>query len=412
MSRAEMITQLASIVKDFRKDEICINLDSTHIDRWLCQFPIKSQEAILSETIYVFSRWYFTRQYIEEEFLDSLINFLCQKYKCNSVYELCYATNFLRIQKVGQSQKQLIQMLKNRLHKQYGVILDTKISKEKSHFVYIDDGLYTSSRARKDLTSIIDQLPPGSTLDAFYLIAGSNGLIYTRDTLSPIAKCHNITVSLYRLHCLQNIKTIEKTVRGDNATDIYAESYTASQICLWPDEELQSISDISNYENFLNSCCPNPPKYLYRKKPWKDDIGIFSSIQRRKIIEREFLLKGIEIVSLLSNPKGKYPLGYNLWPSFGFGSFCATDLNISNTCPLVLWWGNIEKQGNILDNWYPLLPRRINNLNDDVEVLDRPEDISAHRLSPPYNLCPDCGMTFGLETDGGNGFCVNCAWKH
>lgn len=38
-------------------------------------------------------------------------------------------------------------------------------------------------------------------------------------------------------------------------------------------------------------------------------------------------------------------MGYNLTPSFGFGSFCATDLNISNTCPIVLWWGNvIEKE--------------------------------------------------------------------
>ena len=29
-----------------------------------------------------------------------------------------------------------------------------------------------------------------------------------------------------------------------------------------------------------------------------------------------------------------------------------------------------------------------------------------------YNMCPDCGNFFGLEDDGGNGFCVNCAWKH
>lgn len=29
-----------------------------------------------------------------------------------------------------------------------------------------------------------------------------------------------------------------------------------------------------------------------------------------------------------------------------------------------------------------------------------------------YNMCPDCRDKFGLEDDGGNGFCVNCTWKH
>lgn len=337
MPRSEMITQLASIIKDFRKDEICIDLDSTHVYRWLCQFPIESQGTILSETLYVFSNWYFTQQYIEKEFLDSLVNFLCEKYKYNSIYELCCNTIFLHMQKVGQSQNQLIQMLRSRLYKQYGVLLNTKISEDKLHFVYIDDGLYTSSRTRKDLTLIINQLSPGSTLDTFYLVAGSNGLIFTMDILSPIAKRHNIAVSFYRLHCLQNIKTIEKMMECENTANDYSESYAASQICLWPDEELKNVSSISDYESYLSSCCPNPPKYLYRKKPWKNDLGIFSSVQGRKIVEREFLLKGIEIVSSLLHPKGKYPLGYNLWPSFGFGSFCATDLNISNTCPLVLW---------------------------------------------------------------------------
>lgn len=410
MSQTEMIAQLALIIKDFRKGEMCIELDSTHVDRWLCQFPIESREAILSETIHVLSNWYFTRQYIEEEFLDSLISFLCRKYNYSSVHELCCTTTFVQAQEIGQSQKQLIQMLRSRLDNQYGVQLNTKISKETCHFVYIDDGLYTGSRARKDLSKLICQLSPGSTLDAFYLVAGSSGFAYTKDQLSLIAENHNVALSLYRLRHLQNIKNVEKKVKHENSTDVYEESYGASQTCLWPDEELQSISRIFDYEISLK--CPNSPKYLYRKKPWKNDIGVFSSIQGRKVVEREFLLKGIEVVSMLSNPKGKYPLGYNLWPSFGFGSFCATDLNISNTCPLVLWWGNVEKQGNVLDNWYPLLPRRINNLNDDVEVMDRPVDRPAHRLSPPYNLCPDCGMYFGLETDGGNGFCIDCAWKH
>ena len=43
---------------------------------------------------------------------------------------------------------------------------------------------------------------------------------------------------------------------------------------------------------------------------------------------------------------------------------------------------------------------------EEMEYTDRPE--------PPGELgyCPDCGAPLNVENDGGNGFCVNCAWNH
>lgn len=129
-------------------------------------------------------------------------------------------------------------------------------------------------------------------------------------------------------------------------------------------------------------------------------------------MEREFLLKGIEIIKSCDSTKGMYPLGYNLWPSFGFGSFTANDMNISNTCPLILWWGNNLKLGNALDAWYPLLPRRVNH-QESFDCDEEAEEYEAsYRKSDQYNMCPDCGKYFGIEDDGGNGFCTDCAWKH
>ena len=29
-----------------------------------------------------------------------------------------------------------------------------------------------------------------------------------------------------------------------------------------------------------------------------------------------------------------------------------------------------------------------------------------------YDTCPDCGCRIGIENDGGNGFCINCAPNH
>jgi hypothetical protein len=87
-------------------------------------------------------------------------------------------------------------------------------------------------------------------------------------------------------------------------------------------------------------------------------------------------------------------------------------MNISNTCPLVLWWGNNTTQGDVLDNWYPLLPRRVNSREDSKNHWDDMVFWGARNTMDQYNLCPDCGWHFRLEEDGGNGFCVECAWKH
>lgn len=107
-------------------------------------------------------------------------------------------------------------------------------------------------------------------------------------------------------------------------------------------------------------------------------------------------------------------MGYNLIQSFGFGSFCATDFNISNTCPLVLWWGNVTKQGNELDCWYPLLPRRISDKDINPFDIDGVEEEMEKDDGYDYifDICPDCGCGISLSNDGGNGFCSDCAWNY
>ena len=134
---------------------------------------------------------------------------------------------------------------------------------------------------------------------------------------------------------------------------------------------------------------------------------------KEDIVEEEFLKKGIAITKNIQDHKGLYPLGYNLTPSFGFGSFCATDLNISNTCPIVLWWGNVIEKGNELDCWYPLLPRRISNADINPFNADwEPEEIEDDGYDDIFDTCPECGCGISLRNDGGNGFCIDCAWKH
>jgi hypothetical protein len=80
--------------------------------------------------------------------------------------------------------------------------------------------------------------------------------------------------------------------------------------------------------------------------------SIFTSIENRKIIEKEFLLAGLKIVRETGTDIP--PLGVSAFQGFGFGSTIFSYRNTPNNCPLCLWWGNPASYGG-LGSWYPLL---------------------------------------------------------
>lgn len=331
MGRKKETKELASIIKNFRKGELDVKLDEEHVERWLSQFSEESQDVILAETTRIFSRWYFNRDYIKNEFLDKVIDELMQRYSFQSIDDLCNNVVFISMQKIGQSQKILVDMLEKCLAKKNDVSLQKKAE--------------------------------GCTLDAFFMLVYLGSFRYVEKQIKDKFENKKINLNMFFRNGLETDKYIEYIDWGYN--------YNAHQEHLWPSHQLRSIPEFAQYGDWvvqeLQSRESKAVKYVYRSGLWENDAGIFSSVQNRNIVEREFFLQGLKIYESLSEPKGKYPLGYNTYPSFGFGSFCASDLNISNTCPLVLWWGNLEKHGDALDSWYPLLLRRTNPKADGME---------------------------------------------
>lgn len=258
---------------------------------------------------------------------------------------------------------------------------------------------------RKDIKRCLQTIPEGSHIDVIYLIACRSGMDFSKSELEKTCKSKNIKISVHRWREISNNKTI---TRSDNVT-----SYEPVQECLWPSSRLAKLPEISSYIEKLEGINGKKVYYCFRNARYQYTEGIFSNLVNRDIVEEEFLKKGIAITENIQEHKGLYPLGYNLTPSFGFGSFCATDLNISNTCPIVLWWGNVIEKGNELDCWYPLLPRRISN--KDVNPFDadwEPKEIEDDGYDDVFDTCPDCGCDISLRNDGGNGFCIDCAWNH
>lgn len=392
--RKELCRMISEIIREYRNEEINILIDTAHVEKWVSQFSEDTQMIILSETLHILSTWYYPKSKIVDLYLVKIESFLTKKYEYRSDQEMLKDVAFVSVQNIGNSQKQLVNMMKELVNEQYMCSINIDNGGEYKHYVYLDDGLYSGSRAREDIGLLLENLPRNSTLDVFYLVAGTQNFSYSMQILKESAKEKRISLSMYRVFPLCNNHNARRSDAGD------WEEHESKQICLWPIASLEEHSEVKKYQESLR-LSDGQKYYLYRRAPWAYDSGIFTSVVNRNIVEKEFLLKGIEIVNSIDDAKGMRPLGYD-YHSFGYGSFCATELNISNTCPLVLWWGV---------NWYPLLPRRTNNQSIEYDIIDF-EDETNMPNSDQYNMCPDCGNYFGLETDGGNGFCINCAWNH
>lgn len=321
---------ISKIISDYRRGELCFELDADHVVRWVQQFNPATQETILEETFHVLSNWYFDDLKITE-FLKSIVDYLEQK-------DVSFDNiTFWNGQASGKSQSRLLRKLKG-LFPMCNIHVDKEF---RTHIIYVDDGLYTGSKIRKEISDMVRNAPSFvSSIDAFVLVAYSNGLSYTRDVVRNIGNEHGINIRINRYKEVANEKRTEYSAGG--------ETYTSTLGVLWPSRALGREPLVTEYEKNLTAKGSFPLKY---KTHSQYTSQIFTSIKQQEVIEQAFLLAGLKILPQSSIAKGLYPLGYDTTPSFGFGSFCATEFNISNTCPIVLWW-------DVGNSWYPLLPRR------------------------------------------------------
>ena len=398
--------EIAEIIKGFRKSSVEIEINQEHVHKWVSQFNPDTQDIILEETLHILKEWYFDIDKICL-FLNEILDYLKSENKNATDTDPFKGICFLDIQESGKSQSQMVDILKNEVKKKYGC--DIRIGKpepgQENFYVYLDDGLYTGSRLRKDIKRCLEIIPEDSRIDIIYLIACRSGMDFSKSELEKLCRVKYIKINIHRWCEIRNNKTITRTNNGI--------SYEPDQECLWPSSRLSKLPEIKTYIEKLEEINGKKIYYCFRNAGYQYTEGIFSNLVNRDIVEEEFLKKGIIITENLREHKGLYPLGYDLRPSFGFGSFCATDLNISNTCPIVLWWGNMIKKGNVLDCWYPLLPRRISD--KDVNPFDTdwtPEEPEDDGYDAVFDTCPDCGCGISLRNDGGNGFCIDCAWNH
>lgn len=362
MNQRDYQIAIASLISDYRKGELPFALGADHVDRWIRQFDAKDQLVILEETFHVLNRSYYKADRLNE-FYDRILGCLTKADKLENYTFLCNQT-------VGESQERMLAGINRLAKEKYGtsIQITNQIEDMQRVCVYVDDALYTGRRIRSDMQELLASVD-NKEIVIFLISAYTNNLDYCQERISQYALERNNTIC-WRVEKKYNNK---KNIR---------ERYDT----VWPHENVLKERYIRQYGEEI--AAGRKATYLTHNDAYEESL--FTTEENSRIVSEAFLKKGFEILQYVRQTRFR-PLGFDTNISYGFGSFLATDMNISNTCPLVLWWGTFDKTDNpMLDCWYPLLPRRGNGelsriisemsqefaLEDYYDVL-----IATHRLA-------------------------------
>lgn len=358
MNDFDLADAISTIIISYRHDEKIAPLDRNHVLKWVNQFDEEDRHIILEETFRILKDQYYSRERIKEilnRWIEKLLN------KFNTFDNII----FTNTQEIGSSQKILYSMIEDQLgdkmHKQ-----SQKFDDIHKIYLYVDDGLYTGGRAKKDIAKLLEELPRGSVLYVFYLFAYSDAFFYWKENFEQTATNKNIKLFFRVERIFHN-----KRNSAESSLDF-----------VWPSMEARKNPDVVAYEEKMKET--GKAHFLYCPDIYDNTAGMFSTYEAGKVVGNAFLKYGLKICNKLYKKMFR-PLGISNMPNFGLGTFAVTDFNISNTSPLVLWWGSLEETTEPLGCWYPLLPRRDNKVYlDDVTVKE--EQISLEKLKPVFQL--------------------------
>jgi hypothetical protein len=333
--RQRLLSSIAETIADYREGEIALR-NPGHVQRWVEQFDCGVRDALLEEMDHVLRRSYISRRgtLASLERLVERIRWL-GRHRPDALRSL----DFLKIQKHGTSQRDLLQLLDEAWLEQYGFGMADCHSKNRE-FVYLDDVLFTGARLISDVEEWLAASDlSDATLHLVFLAVYSDGKYYATRRIGEMARQRNIRLRWWTGQIIENRKR-----------------YAAASQVLWP-SRLPDDPLVAKYVAELE----NAGYGVVLRKPDASPKGsVFSSASGRDLLEQHFLIHGVRIRSLCKKPAPVMrPLGFCKLRKFGFGSMIVTYRNCPNNSPLVLWYGNPNlPRSHPLSRWWPLFPRR------------------------------------------------------
>lgn len=348
MSRDVLIRSIAGKIIDYRQGEIG-EMTPAHVNRWVSQFHTSEQLIILREINHILDQFYFSKEVVKN-YIRSFFN--AENVFGNNPREKIARLNFLRIQKNGCSQEDILKITDQILQEEFGLTLEE--CGGSNEFLYIDDCVYTGNRYRYDLVPWIanNNLKPKSKLFTLHIAQHTSGYEYALKHIRRAARLKDIEVSPWYFKQINN-----------------ARNNGACPEVMWPYVYTEDVNVNNYYQRVVDRCNANGWRNNAFRDSSFDDENLFTNAEARNVVERAFLKEGARLILAAENPaESMRPLGFEKLESLGFGSVFVTFRNISNNCPLVLWFGDPDSYGiGILGMWYPLFPRKTNGQGWDWE---------------------------------------------
>lgn len=327
MTRQELLQSICDTTADYRAGDLAPPTPD-HVDRWVSQFDEAVQLAILSEMDHVLKKTYFSADVVAR-FLRGALK--TQELAGDDPCNFWPQVELLEVQGGGNSQREMNALFKEILRAECGAEFHQG-NQSPNAFVYLDDGIFTGNRVRRDLEAWIEnQAPNRCRLHVICIALHSGGQYYAKKRIeNKIAEVgKEVDVIWWRRIELEDRRA-------------YSYSSDVLRPTLVPDNP-----EVQEYVAGLRY----PP--TLRAAGSVGNQKIFSSEEGRALLEQEFLVAGVRIRSMCPNlGDTQRPLGHMTLESLGFGSMIVTFRNCPNNAPLALWAG---------DPWYPLFQRATNS---------------------------------------------------
>lgn len=324
--RKDLLHSIADTIADYRQGEITRPTPG-HIDNWIKQFATPVQVPILKEMSYVLKQ-----TYISKEAFDSFFRVVVRSEKLAGTDPCAFwkDVRFLRVQRGGNSQREMLDMFDIALQESCG-FSTTRCGRKTQTFIYLDDVLFTGGRIRTDLSAWIkSDAPQTATLHVITIGLHEYGKYRASEQITNAAK---ETGKIIDIKWWRSVKIEDR------------KTYTDTSDVLRP----TAIPDDAATQIYVQNLGHAPRLRIPGNVGGK---GFFSSEAGRNLLEQEFLKIGVHIRSICPHFNTYMrPLGNMVLNTTGFGSMIVTFRNCPNNAPLALWARN---------PWYPLFARKIN----------------------------------------------------
>jgi hypothetical protein len=325
--RQKLLQSIAAITADYRADE-GETPTPQRVERWVNQFDAVVQLPILREMDHVLKQTYFSCK-IVTKFLNAVLT--AKGLVGDDPCAFWKNIKFLNIQGGGGSQSEMLALLDTLFVKKCGHSID-ECGKTPAAFLYLDDGIFTGNRVRRDLeTWLASDAPAEAKVDVVTMALHSGGWHYAESRIKQCAKQHAKKIELVPRCIIQ----LEDRKNETDSSDVLRPT------AIPEDDGVKEYVAKMRFPPVLRTAGSTGTK------------GLYSNDNARQLLEQEFLKAGVKIRKLCPNlGDTQRPLGHMTLDTLGFGSLIVTFRNCPNNAPLALWAG---------DPWYPLFPRTTNS---------------------------------------------------